>query len=157
MSTGNTDSQQLPKIFPHRLSENYKKVHTLLRQIRAPTFNKNSEQMSNIVSELEVLLNDSMPKTEDEQRQRVQEYLHYHRDSVGYNQHINDAKLRFLVLWTDYKSITNHFRLRNVIHVRWNGDRYECLLFDKTKRIKQAARQNRVDEEDLNESTVVLK
>ena len=131
----------LQKIFPQRLSENYKKIHSLLRPIRIPTFDKNSVQLDSVVGELEYLLNDSLPQSDNEQFQRIQECLHFHRDPVGYTQHINDAKLRFLVLWTDYKTITNHFRIRNIIHVRWTGTRYECQRFDKSKRIKQNARE----------------
>jgi hypothetical protein len=135
-------AQLLPKIFPQRLSENYKKIHNLLRPIRAPTFDKSSSHMDNVVAELEELLNDSLPQSEGEQFQRIQECLHFHRDPVGYYQHINDAKLRFLVLWTDYKAITNHFRIRNLIHIRWTGKLYECQKFDKTKRVKQNQRDS---------------
>lgn len=134
-------AQPLQKIFPQRLSDNYKRIQTLLRPVRIPTFDKNSTQLDQAVSELESLLNDSLPQTETEQFQRIQECLHFHRDPVGYYQHINDAKLRFLVLWTDYKAITNHFRIRNIIHIRWTGKQYECQRFDKSKRLKQLARE----------------
>lgn len=150
--------QQLPRVFPLRLSDNYKKIHTLLRPVRVSSFNRESEQMRQLVAELEMLLNDSMPQTESEKFQRVQECLHFHRDPVGYYQHLNDAKLRFLVLWTDYKTITNHFRIRNIIHVRWTGTRYECLPFDKTKRVKQAERNaaRATESEFLEETTAIL-
>lgn len=143
-----TPVQSLQKIFPQRLSDNYKKIQSLLRPARIPTFDKESDQMDAIVSELEELLNDSLPNNDAEQFQRIQECLHFHRDPVGYYQHINDAKLRFLVLWTDYKAITNHFRIRNIIHVRWTGSQYECQRFDKSKRVKQLARL-----ESRNEAT----
>jgi hypothetical protein len=135
-----TQVQTLQKIFPQRLSDNYKRIQNLLRPVRVPTFDRDSAQMDAIVGELENILNNSLPQTDGEQIQRIQECLHFHRDPVGYYQHINDAKLRFLVLWTDYKSITNHFRIRNIIHVRWTGKRYECQRFDKTKRVKQMAK-----------------
>jgi hypothetical protein len=146
-------ASQQPKIFPQRLSDNYKKIINLLRPLRPS--NKDStdpQSIDEIVNDLEHLLNDSMPITEYEFKQRAQEHLHFHRDPAGYCQHLNDAKLRFLVLWTDYKAITNHFRIRNVIHIRWTGDRYECQIFDKTKRIKQASRLANADF-DLVEST----
>ncbi len=180
-STGDiqeSQAQQLHKIFPQRLSDNYKRIQNLLRPIRSTTHNKNVSAKNSdvsalhqvskaVIDELEYLLNDSMPQSEYEHRQRVQEYLHFHRDPSGYYQHLNDSKLRFLVLWTDYKAITNHFRIRNVIHVRWTGNHYECQLFDRSKRIKQAARQNDAEisrvgnqhkssEYDLTESSAVL-
>lgn len=164
---------QMPKIFPQRISDNYKKIQTLLRPTRSTVsnrevqaevdVNRTNKVDETLVNELEFLLNDSMPQNDAENKQRVQEYLHFHRDPTGYYQHLNDSKLRFLVLWTDYKVITNHFRIRNVIHVRWTGAVYECRLFDKSKRIKQAARYEAqkasdllTQEYDLAESSAVL-
>ena len=167
MST--SDQQELhtqtPKIFPQRISDNYKKIQALLRPTRSTVSKEGNTDLASkidetLVNELEFLLNDSMPKDDAENKQRLQEYLHFHRDPTGYYQHLNDSKLRFLVLWTDYKIITNHFRLRNIIHVRWTGSVYECLLFDKSKRIKQAARQkannHHTIEYDLAETSAVL-
>jgi hypothetical protein len=142
-STGMT--QRLPRIFPQRLSDNYKKVHALLKGVRTTSVDLESDEMRNVVEEFETLLNDSLPQNEAETLQRVQEYLHYHRDPVGYYQHLNDSKLRFLVLWTDYKAISNHFRVRNLIHVRWNGEHYECQVYDKTKRVRRQRQQEEVN------------
>jgi hypothetical protein len=139
-SSQETSTTQFSRIFPQRLSENYKRINLLLRPVRVSSFNNDPDYMENVVLELEQLLNDSLPQTETETLQRVQESLHFHRDPSGYYQHLNDAKLRFLVLWTDYKTITNHFRVRNKIHIRWTGTHYECQIFDKTKRVKQSSR-----------------
>lgn len=136
-----TSTPQFSRVFPQRLSENYKKINLLLRPIRVSTFNNDADYMENVVTELQNLLNDSMPQTEEEKLQRIQECLHFHRDPTGYYQHLNDSKLRFLVLWTDYKTITNHFRVRNKIHIRWTGTQYECQVYDHTKRVKQSLRK----------------
>lgn len=130
---------QWARIFPQRLTDNYKHIHTLLRPLKS---GEQTAQLENIVKDLEYYLNDCVPQTPEERTQRDQEFLHYHKDPHGYYQHLIASKLRFLVLWTDYKCITNHFRVRNIIHIRWTGEKYECLVFDKTKRYKQFANAN---------------
>jgi hypothetical protein len=127
--------RQSHRIFPQRLSDNYKSISNLIKSIK-----RSNTDVSTIIEELGFLLNDSMPQNEVEHSQHIQEQLHYHRDPVGYYQHLNEAKLRFLVLWTDYKTITNHFKVRKTIHIRWTGERYECQVYDNTKRIKAQTR-----------------
>ena len=129
------DGTQWSKIFPQRLTNNYRTINVLLKSL------KDADPLSveKTAVDLESLLNNSMPQNAEEQTQRIQEFIHFHKDSEGYYQHLLESKLRFLVLWTDYKYITKHFRIRNIIHVRWNGTKYECQLYDQSKRIKYRA------------------
>ena len=150
---------QWSKIFPQRLTDNYRKIQILLKPLRndnkphharkdltheqdpiaeqTTAHEPQSQQdLQAIVTELENILNDCLPYDQHEQNQHTQEFLHFYKDSEGYYQHLMNSKLRFLVLWTDYKYITKHFRVRNIIHIRWNGTNYECQSFDKSKRVK---------------------
>jgi hypothetical protein len=135
------------RIFPQRLSDNYKTFSNLVKGIK-----KTNMPINDIVEQLEFLLNDSMPQTEYEHQQHMQEQLHYHRDPTGYYEHLNNSKLRFLILWTDYKAITNHFRIRKLVHIRWTGTHYECQVYDTTKRVKAQARRNEqyINEQDID-------
>lgn len=137
---------QWSKIFPQRLSNNYRQVFNLLKPLK----NKSQDvDVQDIATKLQEILNDSMPQNEYEHNQRIQEFLHFYKDPEGYYQHLLNSKLRFLVFWTDYKYITNHFKIRNIIHIRWNGANYECQVFDKTKRIKA---MSKVSNEKVNAS-----
>lgn len=130
------------RIFPQRLTDNHRSIQILLKSLKSNERNEEntledpSHNLRTIVAELETILNNSLPQNDHEQNQHMQEFLHFKKDPEGYYQHLLNSKLKFLVLWTDYKYITKHFRVRNFIHIRWNGSNYECQIFDKTKRIR---------------------
>ncbi len=124
------NEQSKPLQFPQRLNENYKKVQQLLQTI------DHDVELDNVAKALERILNDSLPQNDIEVIQRSQEFWHFKRDPDGYYDHILKIKARFLILWTDYKFLGKHFKIKKLIHIRWNGQQYECQKFDPTKRIK---------------------
>lgn len=130
------NDQSKPLQFPQRLNENYKKVQQLLHTI------DHGVDINDIAQTLQDILNDSLPLDKIEEIQRSQEFWHFKRDPEGYYDHILKIKARFLVLWTDYKCLSKHFKIRKLIHIRWTGTRYECLKFDQSKRVKAFEQNN---------------
>jgi hypothetical protein len=123
-------------IYPQRLLENHKRIYLLLKPLKNKEFDRASPEMDEIIKELQVLLNDSQPRTDEEHLLRRQVSLHFNKDRKGYYNHLHVAKLRFLVLWTNYTYISIYFNLNNKIHIKWVGTHYECELYDRNKRTK---------------------
>jgi hypothetical protein len=115
------------RLFPEHLSEAYKNLWKL-PFIKQRNLGSSQEEITENLAEFERLVNSALPRNDAEWLQHSQEYLHYVKDPAGYCTHLNKSHLRFLILWTDNRTILRHFGVGRIIHMRWHPDvrKYTC-------------------------------
>jgi hypothetical protein len=72
------------------------------------------------------LINDAQPNNEVEEAMRTTIQFLYRRNPAGFYKYLKQTKMPHLVLWTESKKISSHFKLSNLIYIYWNGSSYEC-------------------------------
>jgi len=80
------------------------------------------------IKELQKSLNESQPKSENEQMSRSFVQYLYRKNPTNFCRFLMRSRLSHLILWTEAKCIVRHFGLQGVVYVRWNDDAYECSM-----------------------------
>lgn len=117
MSSSN--SKTLKEFFPERLRDNYYDIRKLLTNCSTPN--------NDILSNLETLINDAQPKNDTEEYMRTTFQVMYRKNPMDLYKFIVKNKLFYLILWTEAKCMARHFRLKDLIYIKWNGESYKCF------------------------------
>jgi hypothetical protein len=113
------ENKTLRDFLPQRLRENYDTIRNLETVSTGVLNVAEIEQMQH-------LLNDAQPKNHEEELMRTTLQFLYRRNSAEFYKYLVKSRLYHLVLWTEAKRMSRHFRLNNLIYIHWNGNSYEC-------------------------------
>jgi hypothetical protein len=109
---------------PNRLRINY----NILKNNK---FTKSSENFQENITFIENILNDSQPQTPQEIYMRTMIQFMFRKNTEDFYNFIMKNKMNYFIFWTDSRHIVRHFRLQNLVYVKWNGSnrRYKCSEF----------------------------
>jgi hypothetical protein len=105
----------LKDLVPKRLKTNYSKIRDLLIDSELD------------IQEFQQIINDSQPQTPEEELLRSMFQYIYRRDTSEFYKFLLKTKLYHMILWTEAKNISRHFKLNGRVYVHWNGEEYECM------------------------------
>jgi hypothetical protein len=106
---------------PQYVYDNYKQI-TSSALIAGRVLNDDS------IAEFQQLLNYAQPQNERDSTMRsIVQYL-YRKNPGNFCRFLTRSRLSHLVLWTEAKCIVRHFKLQNIVYVKWNSGSYECSL-----------------------------
>ncbi len=114
-----TDEKTLRDFLPERLRLNYDAIRN------TKTATEGALNVDDIAT-IQQLINDSQPKTPEEEIMRTMLQFLYRRNTRDFYKFLVQSKLYHLVLWTEAKQMAKQFRLNGLIYIHWNGDAYEC-------------------------------
>ncbi len=120
MFVRNGEEKTLKDFLPQRLRENYNAIR------KTNDVMINGDNVDGSIAEIEHLINDAQPKDLNEEIMRTMVQYLYRRDPNEFYKFLIKSKLFHLVLWTESKKMSRHFRLNNIVYIRWNGIKYEC-------------------------------
>jgi len=114
-----SEEKTLRDFLPSRLRQNYDAIRNTDTIV-----NKNLNVSD--IEKIQQLINDAQPQNEIEETMRTTVQYLYRRDPNNFYQFLVKNHLFHLVLWTEAKRMSRHFRLNKFIHIHWNGNSYDC-------------------------------
>lgn len=112
----------------HRIRNIYYQIHNLVYSFKHKTSNLTKEEFGNKFTDL---LNSAQPKEDCETEATLKRTIHWlnRKAPLKFEEFLTESRLMHLILWTDSKTISHHFRLRNIVFLRWEDDCYHNEQF----------------------------
>lgn len=114
-----------------RLPKSLYTGYRLLKKSRAVLSKQNDKEA---ITYFQNILNSAQPSEEDFELYKFVKSM-FNENKYKFLKFIADTKFECWILWTDSRSIINHFKLRGVLYIKWLGkdDLYSVSEFVSNK------------------------
>ena len=126
----------LPKVVPERLTKVYKDLNDT-NFVKDAKGNKPVNLTEQDLYLIGKMLHYAQPQNPPEECYRKAVYFMYQKDKKGYITFLRKNNLLPLILWTDARTISQHFKLRGKIYLNWTGKFYTVSFHNNYGKQKQ--------------------
>jgi hypothetical protein len=106
----------------------YQRINDSYQNIRNCTLLTTKILNDNNIKEFQDLLNKAQPLNDKEYNQREIIQFLYRKTKGNFCRYLSTSKLNSFILWTEARSIVMHFRIRGIIYIKWDGNKYVCNI-----------------------------